>query len=285
MKRLWICFCACALLLSLVGCTRAMPVIKTVEGESCAVPILMYHSVLKDPARTCKFIVTPDRLRQDIAYLLDNGYETVVMQDLTDYVEGIGTLPDKPVVLTFDDGYLNNLTYVLPILEEYDCRAVLSVVGAYTQRFSETPDPNPSYAHVTWLDIRALMLNERFEIQNHSWDMHGQKGRMGSARKKGESDAEYTKVFTADVQRLQTELTNRCGITPKFFTYPFGIIDRLSRSLLKEMGFVGTLTCYESISCVKVGDFASLWGLGRFNRPGDLSTEAFMKKVFGSSDS
>lgn len=125
-----------------------------------------------------------------------------------------------------------------------------------------------------------MELSGRFEIQNHSYDMHGQQGRMGSGRKNGESDAAYAAVFTADVGKLQSELTRRCGITPTFFTYPFGVIGKDSRELLKQMGFVGTLTCREVISRVSVGDPESLWGLGRFNRPGDLSTAQYMAKVF-----
>lgn len=276
MKR----FLICLILLFLCGCGPAVAVDGTAEQESRAVPILMYHSILKDPKRTGKYILPPEVLEQDIRYLLNQGYETVVLEDLVRFVEGKDTLPEKPVILTFDDGYLNNLTYVLPILEEYDCRAVISIVGAYTARFSETPDPNPSYAHVTWEDISAMELSGRFEIQNHSYDMHGQQGRMGSGRKNGESDAAYAAVFTADVGKLQSELTRRCGITPTFFTYPFGVIGKDSRELLKQMGFVGTLTCREVISRVSVGDPESLWGLGRFNRPGDLSTAQYMAKVF-----
>ena len=106
------------------------------------VPILMYHSILKDPAKAGAYILSPEVLEQDLTWLLDRGYETVTGQDLVAYVSGTGTLPEKPVMITFDDGHLNNLTYVLPLLYEYDCCGVVSVVGAYTQRFSDQPDPN-----------------------------------------------------------------------------------------------------------------------------------------------
>ena len=276
MKR----FLACCLLLAvLTGCGAAVPAAGLKDTRQ--VPILMYHSVLKDPARTGAYVIAPERLEQDLLWLLNEGYETVVLGDLLRFVRGAGELPEKPVVITFDDGYLNNVTYVLPLLQKHGCRAVLSVVGAYTARFSENPDPNPSYAYVAWDDVTALRLTDRFEIQNHTFDMHGQSGRMGSGRRRGESQRAYAAAFTKDVQRLQEELANRCGVTPEFFTYPFGLIDPDSRALLEKLGFSGSLSCAARWNTVTQGDGDCLWGMGRYNRPGDLSTEAFMGTVFG----
>ena len=279
MKR-FLCSCLALVFFCCWGC-GSVAVSAGGNLEECRLlPILMYHSILKDPARTGKYILSPDRLESDIRYLMERGYETVTLAQLTDYANGRGDLPEKPVLLTFDDGYLNNLTYVLPLLETYDCVAVVSVVGSYSQKFSDVSDPNPNYAHLSWDDIAALAESGRFEIENHTWDMHGQSGRMGSGRKRGESESAYSAAFTADVGRLQTTLQREVGLTPTFFTYPFGIIDPLSRPLLLDMGFCGSFTCAEKINTVVSGSPDCLWSLGRYNRPGTLSTEAFMQHVF-----
>lgn len=279
MKRLLILFLLIGLLLAICLPGRAQPA--SLIAEERTVLILMYHSVLRDPARACKYVLSPEALGSDLQYLLDHGYETVVMRDLIAFVRGTGDLPDKPVVLTFDDGYYNNLTYALPLLEQYDCRAVLSIVGSYAERYSEQPDPNPNYAHLAWEELCALRLSDRFELQNHSYDMHAETGRHGSARKRGETAAEYRLAFEADARKLQDMLVSRVGTLPTTYTYPFGVVDPLSRDLLKEMSFSASLSCVEKQNVLTVGDLSCLWALGRYNRPGRLGTEAFFAALFG----
>ena len=280
MKRILLAALCLAALLP--GCARPAAEADAPAHEARRVPILMYHSILRDAKRAGKYVLSPDALERDVSWLVSRGYETVTLRALTEFAAGRGTLPEKPVVLTFDDGYYNNLLYALPILEKYDCVAVLSVVGKYTETFSASPDPNPNYAHVSWDEIAALAEGGRFEIQNHSYDMHGQAARMGSGRKKGESDAAYRKAFCADTQRLQDELTRRAGVTPAFYTYPFGVVGEGSGEYLRQMGFSGSLTCRERTSVVISGDPGTLWALGRYNRPSDVSTEAFMARVLGA---
>lgn len=277
---------AIGLLLLLVlqaGCGRAVAANQTL-AERRTVHVLMYHSILRDPARAGKYILSPDVLEEDIVWLLGHGYAIVAARELIAFVDGEGELPEKPVLLTFDDGYLNNLTYVLPILEKYDCCAVISIVGEYTRRYSETPDPNPSYAYVGWDEVAALAQSGRVEIGNHTYDLHGQNDRMGSARKRGESAADYERMFVGDVGRLQEELHARVGVTPDTFAYPYGVVDPLSVPLLKQLGFCVTLTCNERASTIVRGDAESLYALGRYNRPSGVSTEAFMEKVFGETE-
>lgn len=241
-------------------------------------PILMYHSILKDPASTGMYVITPTALEEDLRYLRDNGYQTVVVADLLAYVDNGTPLPEKPVMLTLDDGYLNNLTYLLPLLERYEMCAVISVIGRYTALYSDTPDPNPAYAHLTWDDIRTLSGSGRVEIQNHSYDMHRQAARRGAGRKSGESMAAYTQALTEDVCTLQTLLQTRCGVTPTAFVYPYGQVSRGADGILAGLGFRCTMTCEERINQI-TRSAESLLGLGRFNRAGTESTAAFMRKI------
>ncbi len=274
MKRLLCCLVA----LLLCGCA-SIPSAPALASDARTLLVLMYHSILKDPARAGKYVVSPDTLSSDIAWLLGAGYSFVSLGALVDFVDGRGELPDKPVLLTLDDGYYNNLSYVLPILIEYDCCAVIGIVGEYAQRFTDTPDPNPNYAHLSLSDIEALALSDRVEFANHSYAMHGQTGRMGSGRKSGESEADYIRAFTADTQKCQ-ELIERCThYAPLAYAYPYGVIDPLSRSLLSELGLRATLTCYETLNTVTRGNPASLYGLGRFNRPSGPDTESFFKAL------
>ena len=96
-------------LLALTGC-KAAPVYDP-DPEPVPLPAIMYHSILKSQSRAGTYVVSPAVFREDMQYLLDNGYETVFIEDLIEYTEG-DDLPEKPVMVTLDDGYLNNLTYI-----------------------------------------------------------------------------------------------------------------------------------------------------------------------------
>ena len=91
---------------------------------------------IRDRARSGQYTVRPDELENDLDYLKEHGYTAVFMQDLIDYVYHGKELPAKPVVITFDDGFYNNWYYVLPMLKERNMKAVISVVGSYTEKLS-----------------------------------------------------------------------------------------------------------------------------------------------------
>lgn len=94
---------AIILCLSACLCLGAIQYRAVRAWEECAVklPIIMYHSILKDPKYTGKYVITPDQLEQDLIYLTENGYTTVTVQDLINHVQGTASLPEKPIMLTF----------------------------------------------------------------------------------------------------------------------------------------------------------------------------------------
>lgn len=119
---------------------------------------LMYHQVLKDESRAGKYIITPNELESDLAYLSENGYVSVLPSQLVKIREQGGRLPEKTVVITFDDGYETGLYYVLPLLKKYGMKAVINVVGSYTDEYSRINEEGKhlSYAYLTWNEIKTL---------------------------------------------------------------------------------------------------------------------------------
>lgn len=254
------------------------PIRASEEPDGTDLPILMYHSVLKDGGKAGKYIVTTDTLEQDMRFLKERGYTTIVMADLIDYVENGTPLPDKPVMLTFDDGCLNNKTYVLPLLEQYGMKAVISVVGEYTDQYSKIDDHNPAYAYLTWEDIHELDQSGLVEIQNHSYSLHSQSPRKGAAKKKGESTQDYQKMLTDDLSNLQNKLRDNAGVAATTFTYPYGAISKDSTAVVKSLGFKASLSCYEKPNVI-TRDPSCLYELNRYNRASGISTEKMMKKA------
>ncbi|MCB6364877.1 polysaccharide deacetylase family protein [Intestinibacillus massiliensis] len=242
------------------------------------VPVLMYHSILKDPARTGKYVLPPDALKADIAYLKEHGYESVTVSDLLAYVRDGAPLPEKPVMITFDDGYYNNYLYAYPILKEQGMRAVISIIGSQTALFTENGQENAYWSHLTTERCREMAADGTVEIQNHSYDLHTYGNRRGCLRTRGEDEASYRAFLQHDTREAQELITGAGLPEPTCYTYPFGSLSKESEVILKEMGFQCTLGCEEGVNTV-TRDPDCLYQMKRFNRPAGISTGAFMKKA------
>lgn len=246
--------------------------------KSVFLPVIMYHSVFGGSPE--EYIVTPVQFENDLAWLVKNGYTSVTAQQLTDYVNDKGNLPDKPVMITFDDGCYNNLSDVLPLLEKYDMHAIVSVVGQYTDVTAENDPHVPSYSYLTWDDINRLIASGRVEIGNHTYNMHSFKGnRNGCSKNPDESEEEYVSALTEDLNSLQSEIREHTGTLPVVFAYPFGFISKESMPVIRELGFTITLTCSERPNHITRNP-ECLYGINRYNRSGFYSTEEFMNKIF-----
>ena len=93
-------------------------------------PILEYHNVTNDTETfSLTYNVPPEEFSAQLDYLSQNGYTTITLQDFMRAAHGKGELPEKPIVLTFDDGYENNYTEMLPILEAHGMKAVVYVIA------------------------------------------------------------------------------------------------------------------------------------------------------------
>lgn len=270
-----------ALVLLIPPLTAAQPVFSAASAENVKLPVIMYHSLLTDPNRAGEYVISPAVLEQDLQALRQRGYTCVLMRDVINYVFHGASLPEKPVVITLDDGYLNNLLYLPDILERNDACAVISVVGEYIDIFSRQADPNPTYAHLTWTDIGQLSQNPRIEIANHSYNLHHQEPRKGAQQNPGESDAHYRQLLTEDALALNQALLQHSGVIPLVYTYPYGQITPGADEILRDAGFAATLSCHQRVTTVVQGQPSTLYSIGRFNRPAGISTDAFIQKVTG----
>ena len=149
----------------------------------------MYHQVLDKPDKLGKYVISPRELEEDLRLLDSLGYETVTVRDLIDFCDGKRKLPQKPIMLTFDDGYQTDYINVFPLLRQYNMRAVFSVVGSYTEKYSqENIDKHINYAHLSWDEIREMYESGLCEFQNHSYNLHSLERRHGCLKINGESN-------------------------------------------------------------------------------------------------
>ena len=246
--------------------------------DSRVVVCAMYHGVLK--SRQGEYIVSPSRLEEDLKNFRAAGYSFVLPCQVAAYAAGGGELPEKPLILSFDDGHYNNLYYALPLLEKYDACALFNVIGAFSEfSFTSGDDDNPNYSHLTWENLRELLKSGRAEIGNHSWAMHAYSPRFGVGKLSSESESEYEKALFSDFSRLHERVRKECGYVMTSFAYPFGKYTKNAEQVLKNMGYTVTFSCNEGASRVKKGDKDSSRLLRRINMDGRLSSLELIKKT------
>ena len=266
-------------LLVVTVCRLPVAPTATTPTEGVTVPIIMYHSILDNPSRAGDYVITPQQFEEDLQYLQQNGYTTVVMADLIAYVTEGKPLPDKAVVLTFDDGYYNNYHYAHPLLQQYGMRAVISPIGVWSDHYTDHPAERDraNYSHLTWEQLADMAASGVWEIQNHSYDLHRlEQHQKGAAKRTDESDSAYRLRLTADLTTAQQRLTDLVGVTPTTFVYPYGAISDASQEVLEQRGFVASLSCEERTPLL-TRDPACLWRMGRYLRPADKPVASILK--------
>ncbi|MEE1024629.1 MAG: polysaccharide deacetylase family protein [Acutalibacteraceae bacterium] len=248
------------------------------SNDEVYLPIIMYHSLLKDKNLQNDYTISPDLFEADLKYITENGYTTITVSDLIAYVYEDKDLPDNCIMITFDDGYYNNYYYAYPLLEKYKCRAVISPIVSMTEKFTETEDVSVSYGYITTDDINEMIDSGYVEIQNHSYDMHTITPRRGVEQKRGETLDEYKKIISEDITKAQTYIKENTGTTPQCFVYPFGAESESTLQIIKDLGFLCTLTCTEKANTI-TKDPDSLYELGRFRRDRNESMAQLLSRI------
>ena len=116
----------CGLLSQKTEPTSSVPPAKEVKMvHPTGIPVLMYHKVGDDKDNDA--VIREDLFREQMKFLKDNGYNPLTMDQLYEYVVNGAAVPEKPVVLTFDDGYADTYTIVYPLMKEYGFPATVFI--------------------------------------------------------------------------------------------------------------------------------------------------------------
>ena len=231
-------------------------------GPETGIPILTYHDLTRDADKTDSMTITDERFRLDMEFLGEYGYTPLLPADLIAIRSGEQEMPDKPVMVTFDDGYLSNYEIAFPILQQTGMKAVISVV-AYnmkgapdsaaapeeTVQVSEgvaiTDPADPTRRHLTWAEMREMVASGLVEIGSHTYNLHNPEyGGMGAPdgingvmRRPGESFAQYSARVGADLQQSIEMIRDYTGQQQvNYFAYPFGAYDKWMDALLDSSG-------------------------------------------------
>ena len=270
---------ACLLIVSGICALRWNVQQASAEVEVISVPVAMYHSVTDEGESPGQYVISPSMLENDLKYLQRQGYQTVTVTDLVAYATAGASLPEKPVMLTFDDGYYNNYSNAYPLLKQYHMRAVLSAVGTLTEQFTESGDTGHEiWSYCTGEQLKEMSNSGVMEIQNHSYDFHSLSPRRGCLRKSGEDEAAYREIFVSDTKQAQDLFVSLDIPKPVCYTYPYGARNDETDMLVKQCGFVATLSCEEGVAYI-TRDAACLTGIRRYNRDGRVTSEQFWSNL------
>lgn len=235
-------------------------------------PVIMYHSVSDEYEN--EWTISESQFRQDLDYLKQKGFEAVLSQDLVDYVEGKKQLLEKPILLTFDDGYQNNYTKVFPMLKEFHQCAVVLPIGIACDCENQV--------FLNWDQVREMKQDGCIEIGNHTWDMNRkdkESPRQGCKKLPEESVEVYQETLKSDIKTLQDKLLKITGSKAICFAYPYGARSKEAEHVLHILGFKLSLLTKEGFNKIKQGDPTSLLNLKRYNRGPNRSLEDILGKL------
>ena len=242
--------------------------IKQSEKNEINIPIIMYHAVSDVSSIQGDYVISSQEFENDLRYLKGEGYKTIFINDIVNFVSGNGKLPDKPIVLTFDDGYYNNYLYVFPLIKKYNMKASISPVAYFSEMYTESGEVSECYSHCTWQQLKEMAESGYIELGNHSYNYHACDGvHNGIGQTNGEGDEDYSKRITDDLTTAQNMIFDNTGVRWEFLAYPFGVYNENSEKIIKPMNFKAALTCASGVNRIKEGEIDKLYNLRRLIRP------------------
>lgn len=224
------------------------------------VPAFMYHSIKPADQITTpsSMVVSKENFEKDLQYLAENGYTAISLKELEEYynsqtsaVNSGGNsdahqLPDKPIVITFDDGYEDNYLYAYPLLKEYRTKAVIFTIVWSVGRDKFILNDDPINPHFTWEEGREMAESGLVEIGSHTFDMHNQEGfsygygeacGYGLGKMTGENKANHTERIMKDLLKSKELIEENIGREAIGFAYPYGFHNDEIIKMVENAGF------------------------------------------------
>ncbi|MEO1522202.1 MAG: polysaccharide deacetylase family protein [Cyanobacteria bacterium J06633_2] len=190
------------------------------RARQARVPILMYHDIL--PRKEVFFDVTPDEFEEHLQLIQENDLTPISLDALVLHLRTGAPLPPKPVLLTFDDGYIGHYEHVLPLLQEYGYPGLFSIYTYKVGRDHGRPGVN-------WRQLREMAADPLVTIAAHSVT------HPRDLREIEEADLQ------SEVSESKRVLEEELGVPIRYFTYPEGNYDARVANAVEEAGFIAAL--------------------------------------------
>lgn len=255
--------------------------------------ILSYHEIAdRADAVTPAYAVTPTNFLRQMDWLRNHGYRFVGIDDLLAARAGRKPLPQKAVLVTFDDAYQSVYVHAWPVLKMFRIPAVVSVVGSWLEQ-KESIDldgkPQPRKLMISWEALHEMAQSGLVEVGSHSWDLHrgilaNPQGNLQPAatarrwlpdQKRHEDEASYRRRIEADLARSVAEIRKRTGKAPRMITWPYGRYNATTVAIAERLGFKAGLTLQDGAN----GPDTPLMALRRLIVEGDFTLPVFAREI------
>jgi len=258
----------------------------SVDESSVRIPILMYHHFADYYYENPGTMVSGDRFREQLLALQEAGYNTISFYQLRDFVHYGTPLPENPLIITIDDGYLSVYDVAFPILKELEMKATTFIIGVTHGMDTYKDTGFPIIPRFNDEQVIAMVQSGFKFFDSHSYDMHQHRDfepedtfRRGVLRRPDESEEEYIAAFREDFQRSANQIYEILGTHTFVYSYPFGLSNDLTDDLLREMGVDITLKITQGVNVVTIGDPNTLFSMHRFNVPGDMTPDELLAMI------
>lgn len=174
------------------------------------IPVLMYHMIGDVPDNDA--VLLESHFREQMKFLKDKGFHPISLQQLYEYMAHGKPVPVRPVVLTFDDGYPDTYSIVMPVMKEYGFKCTV-FIPAY--------DADQG-TRLTWAQIKEMQASG-MDIASHGYHHERLTEMTGT-------------TLQDELQKSQDELKQQLGITNEFFCYPYGGDNAAAEAAMKKFG-------------------------------------------------
>ena len=196
------------------------------------VPIIFFHNINLVPrkAKIKGCFTTPHKFKKQMEFLYKNNFQTVLLEDIVGWIQGKNELPEKPVAITFDDGYRDNYLYAFPVLKEYRYKATFFIVPALIGRNNEWAiQKGEMQKPLMSLDEIRTMKDHGFRFGSHTLTHRVLTG----------IDPEQARhEVIRSKEKMESLLETACH----FIAYPAGFHNEAVQNMVKLAGYKGALT-------------------------------------------
>lgn len=213
--------------------------IRTVGANT--IPVITYHSIQDENPENNEYIVETKDFEKMVKGLSEENFTFLDTYSLLNIIENKEKLPKNPVLITFDDGYKDNYKNAYPILEKYNAKGIIFIIGSYVGSKGN---------YLNWDEIQEMADSNVIDIQSHSYNLHDlfedgeNKGKTWlSAKLKDESDEHYYEKIKNDLIWNNNLIYEHSSKFPVALAYPGAMTNDIALQAVKDsgisIGFVG----------------------------------------------
>ncbi len=228
--------------------------------------VLSYHAVSVEASPNDPLSIPQNRFVEQMEYLKTHGYHPVSLADILQAGDGNVQLPEKAVLLTFDDGYISYHEFVAPLLKEYGYPSLVAIVGT----FIDNPPDDLAEPLMNWEQIRETSRSKLVEVVSHTYNLHNSmpytpQGNVGAAArvrafnndtKSYESEAEFRGRLEADFKAQKRLFKNKLDLTPRAIVWPYGRRTAIGEEVARKAGYSVSFSLEEGLA--QVGNLSSV---------------------------